>query len=122
MTPAQILRVGHPSTRCNTRSLNATAVGAYARGEYVVTAITLRESARQLAEALIDYYTLQAQQSGAAAEEIARQVQEIESMRPMFHNRPLQGAIMAATVFVIGVFQSLIWAALVARGARRGAA
>lgn len=56
MTPAQILRVGHASTRCNTRSLNANAVGSYARGEYVVTAITLRESARQLAEALIDYY------------------------------------------------------------------
>ncbi len=56
MSPAQILRVGHASTRCNTRSLNATAVGAYARGEYVVAAITIRESARQLAEALIDYY------------------------------------------------------------------
>ena len=56
MTPSQILRVGHASTRCNTRSLNATAVGAYARGEYVVAAITIRESARQLAEALIDYY------------------------------------------------------------------
>lgn len=56
MTPAQILRVGHASTRCNTKSLNAIAASAYARGEYVVAAITIRESARQLAEALIDYY------------------------------------------------------------------
>lgn len=56
MTPSQIMRVGHSSTRCNTRALNASAVGAYARGEHLVAAIKLRESARQLAEALIDYY------------------------------------------------------------------
>lgn len=56
MTPAQILRVGHASTRCNSLPLNAIAGRAYARGEYVVAAITIRESARQLAEALIDYY------------------------------------------------------------------
>ena len=47
---------GSLGTRCNTRSLNASAVASLACGEYLVTAITIRESARQLAEALIDYY------------------------------------------------------------------
>jgi hypothetical protein len=56
MTPAQILRVGHASTRCNTKALNQSAVMSFARGEHLVACITLRESARQLAEALIDYY------------------------------------------------------------------
>jgi hypothetical protein len=55
MTPVQILRVGHASTRCNTKALNQIAVMSFARGEGLVTCITLRESARQLAEALIDY-------------------------------------------------------------------
>ena len=56
MTPAQILRVGRASTRCNTRMLIAVAASSFDNGEHVVSAITLRESARQLAEALIDYY------------------------------------------------------------------
>lgn len=56
MTPAQILRVGHASTRCNTRTLNDVAVSSFDNGEHLAAAIQIRESARQLAEALIDYY------------------------------------------------------------------
>ena len=40
-------------------------------------------------------------------------------MRPFFFNRPLQAAVMFATVFVIGVVESLVGAALVVR-ARAG--
>lgn len=75
-----------------------------------------------LPEALIAFYRLQIENSGAAAEQIAQQLQQLESMKSMFYNRPLQAAVMAATVFVIGVLQSLIWALLVTRGARRQAA
>lgn len=56
MTPAQIQRVGHSSTKCNTRSLNASAINSLCRGDDAVASIKLRESARQLAEALIEYY------------------------------------------------------------------
>ncbi len=56
MTPSQILRVGHTSTTCRTRALNQSAGESLATGDLIAAAIKLRESARQLAEALIDYY------------------------------------------------------------------
>jgi len=43
---------------------------------------------------------------------------ELESMKMFLFNRPLQGAVMFATVFLIGVIESLIGAWLVGRPGR----
>jgi len=61
----------------------------------------------ELPEALFEFYALQIRDSGAGAAEIARRMQEMEAMRPLLYNRPLQGAVMAATVFLIGVVESV---------------
>ncbi|MCB1552820.1 MAG: DUF4199 domain-containing protein [Xanthomonadales bacterium] len=65
-----------------------------------------------LPEAIIEFYLAQARDPALGAAESARQVAEIESMKPFFFNRPLQAAVMFATVFVIGVVVSLISAAI----------
>lgn len=75
----------------------------------------------ELPEALIEYYQAQARAPGISAEDSARQLAEIEAMRPFFYNKPLQGAVMFATVFLIGVVVSLL-AALQLRGAGRARA
>jgi len=46
---------------------------------------------------------------------VAAKVAEVESMRGFFFNFPLQGAVMGATVFLIGAVESLIGAAVVRR-------
>ncbi len=61
-----------------------------------------------LPEALIEYYQAQARAPGVSPEDSARQLAEIEAMRPFFFNEALQGAVMFATVFVIGVMVSVI--------------
>ena len=72
-----------------------------------------------LPQALIEFYLLQARAPGIDAAESARRVAEIESMRALFFNRPLQAAIMFATVFIIGVALSLGGALLISRQAPR---
>jgi len=71
-----------------------------------------------LPEALLAFYADQIRNSGAAPDAMARQLNELASMRHFFYNLPLQAAVMAATVFVIGVVESLIGAWLVSRSAR----
>lgn len=73
-------------------------------------------------DALLQYYGQQVRETGASGEALARRLAELEAMRPMLSNRPLQGAIMGATVFVIGVAESLVGAAWLARRARLAAA
>ncbi|WP_257389095.1 DUF4199 domain-containing protein [Tahibacter caeni] len=68
-----------------------------------------------LPEALIAFYAEQIRQSGAAPAAVATQLRELEAMRPFFFDRPLQGGIMAATVFVLGVLESVVGAFFVAR-------
>jgi hypothetical protein len=68
-----------------------------------------------LPEALIAFYVDQIRNAGHSPEATAAQLQELEAMRPFFFNRPLQGVVMAATVFLIGAIESLIGAALVSR-------
>lgn len=68
-----------------------------------------------LPEAMLTFYGDQIRHSGAAAAVIDSQLKELEAMRPFFYNRPLQGAVMAATVFVLGVLESLVGAFLVSR-------
>jgi hypothetical protein len=68
-----------------------------------------------LPEALLAFYADQIRNSGAGVDVIARQLQELEGMRPFFFNLPLQAAVMAATVFVIGLIESLVGAWLVSR-------
>jgi hypothetical protein len=71
-----------------------------------------------LPEALLAYYADQVRNAGTAPEVTAQRLQELEAMRPFFYNRPLQGAVMAATVFVIGAFESLVGAWITARRGR----
>lgn len=56
-----------------------------------------------LPEALLAYYRDQIVHSGADPATIAAQLVQFEAMKPWFFNRPLQGAVMAATVFVLGI-------------------
>ena len=81
----------------------------------IVTWIFFAAVGDALPEALMVFYGDQVRSSGASAEVIARQLQELELMRPMLHNHPLQGALMAATAFLIGVAESLLGAWLVSR-------
>lgn len=75
-----------------------------------------------LPEAMIAFYGEQIRHSGATAAAIDSQLKELEAMRPFFFNRPLQGAVMAATVFVLGVFESLVGAWFASRRPRALAA
>lgn len=68
-----------------------------------------------LPEALLAYYAAQVRDAGATPELTAQRLQELEAMRPFLYNRPLQGAVMAATVFVIGAIESLVGAWLTVR-------
>jgi len=73
-----------------------------------------------LPQTIFEFYAADIRASGAPAEVVAARLAELEAMRPVFFNRPLQGAVMAATVFLIGVIESLVGAWLVSRP--RGAA
>lgn len=67
-------------------------------------------------EALMQHYGTQLRESGGTPEQFA----QLEAYRPMLRNSPLQGAVMGATVFVIGVGESVLGAAwLVRRSGRR---
>ncbi len=68
-----------------------------------------------LPEAMLAYYRTLAQESGGSAEAIAAKLAELDAMRDFFFNRPLQAAVMFATVFVIGVAESAVGAWLVTR-------
>jgi hypothetical protein len=68
-----------------------------------------------LPEALMAYYAAQIEGSGLPEAEAAARLQELQDMRWMFYNRPLQGLVMFATVFPIGILESLIGAWFVRR-------
>ena len=70
-----------------------------------------------LPQAIYDLYVRQTREGGGSEAEIANQLAELERMRPMFFNYPLQAAVMAATVFVIGALESAV-AAWFARSRR----
>ena len=61
-------------------------------------------------DALMQYYAGQLREAGGSPEQLAQGLRELEAMRPVLENRPLQGAVMAATVFVVGVAESLLGA------------
>lgn len=65
----------------------------------------------KLPQALYEFYIAQA---GGDAAKLA----EIESMKDFLFNRPLGAALMFATVFVIGLIESLIGAWIVSRAPR----
>jgi len=68
-----------------------------------------------LPQQLYDSYLAAARASTGDAATVAAKVAEVESMRGFFFNFPLQGAVMGATVFLIGAVESLIGAAVVRR-------
>ena len=61
-------------------------------------------------QAMYEFYVQNVRDSGAPADAIAAQLAELERMRPMFFNYPLQALVMAATVFLIGTVESAIGA------------
>lgn len=66
---------------------------------------------------LWDHYVAEIRGSGADAAEIARQLAEMEQMRPLFFNYAFQAAVMFATLFLIGLAVSLVSAAVLRRRA-----
>jgi hypothetical protein len=70
-----------------------------------------------LPQALYEFYVNGVRNSGAPAESIATQLAELERMKPIFWNRPLQAVVMFATVFLIGAVESAIGAWFVNRPA-----
>lgn len=70
-----------------------------------------------LPEAIYQFYVRQVQESGKPPEAIAAQLAEMEKYKALFFNEPFQAAVMFATVFVIGVAESLLGAWLVRRPA-----
>ena len=69
----------------------------------------------ELPRTIYEFYVANVRASGLPDDAIAAQLAELESMRALFFNYPLQAAIMAATVFVIGVVESLVGALVVSR-------
>jgi hypothetical protein len=70
-----------------------------------------------LPQQLYDSYLSAARASAGDPATVAAKVAEIEAMRGFFFNYPLQGAVMGATVFLIGAIESLVGAAIVRRRA-----
>lgn len=68
-----------------------------------------------LPEAILAFYTDRITHSGMPQADIDRQLAEMASMRHLLFDPWLQGAVMAATLFPIGLLESLIGAALVRR-------
>jgi hypothetical protein len=68
-----------------------------------------------LPQALYEFYRAKA--AGDPAK-----LAELETMRGFLFNRPLQAAVMAATVFMIGLIESLIGAVVVSRRPRAATA
>ncbi len=68
-----------------------------------------------LPQAAYEFYLQRAQGNPA-------RVAEVEAMRGFFFNRPLQGAVMFATLFLIGLAESLVAAWWVTRRRHRSAA
>lgn len=68
-----------------------------------------------LPQAAYEFYLQRAQGNPA-------KVAEVEAMRGFFFNRPLQGAVMFATLFLIGLAESLVAAWWVTRRRHRSAA
>ena len=62
-----------------------------------------------------DHYQSQIRNSGADAACVARQLAELEQMRPLFYSYAFQAVVMFATLFLIGLAISLISAAILRR-------
>jgi hypothetical protein len=79
------------------------------------TVLTFLVLGSALPDALYDY-NVQAVQSMDLPEETRNhRVREIERMKPLFYSLPFQAAVAFATVFVIGLLQSLLGAAVISR-------
>lgn len=61
-----------------------------------------------LPQAIYDLYVRQTRDAGGSEAGIADRLAELERMRPMFFDYPLQAAATAATVFVIGALESVV--------------
>lgn len=68
-----------------------------------------------LPQKLYESYLAAARAAQGDAATVAAKVAEVEAMRGFFFNYPMQGAVMGATVFLIGAVESLIGAAIVRR-------
>jgi hypothetical protein len=68
-----------------------------------------------LPQQLFESYLAAARAGDGDPATVAARVAEVEAMRGFFFNYPLQGAVMGATVFLIGAVESLVGAAIVRR-------
>lgn len=75
-----------------------------------------------LPQAIYEFYVHKITTSGAPADAVASQLAELDGMKGLLFNRPLQGAVMFATVFLIGVVESALGAWFVGRRRREPAA
>ena len=91
--------------------VSAVAAAIFAVATWVFYAL----AGDALPQALYDFYANGIRDSGAPTESIAAQLAELERMKPFFWNRPLQAAVMFATVFVVGVVESAVGAWFVRR-------
>ena len=86
------------------------------------TWLFLANAGDALPETLIAYYTEQIHAAGGGEDVVAAKLAELEAMRPLLYNHPLQAAVIAATVFLIGAVESLVGALFVSRRGARAAA
>jgi hypothetical protein len=91
-----------------------SAVGALVFG--VATYLFYVIAGDALPQALLEFYEAKIRNSGGTSEEIAAALAEMEQMKPFLYNKPLQALVMFATVFLIGVGESVVGALLVRRG------
>ena len=91
----------------------AVAAALFAVATYVFYSVV----GDSLPQALYDFYVHKIRASGGSPEAVARQLTELEGMKSMFYDKPLQAAVMFATVFVIGVVESALGAWVVRRRA-----
>lgn len=96
--------------------VGVTAVASFLFG--VATYAFYRIMGDGFPQRLWDHYVAEIRGSGADATTVARQLAELESMRPLFFNYAFQAAVMFATLFLIGLAVSLVSAVILRRRAR----
>jgi hypothetical protein len=77
--------------------------------------VTYALAGDELPQKLYEFYVQGIRDSGLDAAAQAAKLAELEQMKGLFFNRPLQAAVMFATVFLIGIAESIIGALIVRR-------
>jgi hypothetical protein len=81
----------------------------------LATWVTYALAGDELPQKLYEFYVQGIRDSGLDAAAQAAKLAELEQMKGLFFNQPLQAAVMFATVFLIGIAESIIGALIVRR-------